>query len=280
MSFTPPEYPTQLTHAYWNKKKGLLARMKNDVETGIGDAADAAKEKFKKIEWDVFDIVKQRPAGNGPKALQQLDLRLEWMKTEWTKSIKPTIEALKTLGTKAKDAAPELTKAKNTDAAKAALEISKEAGAFALSLQMNSEFFTDVLKKVDKVRDEMGDTSQSANETTGDAKVWLKKVLSGLQEVIKVPLPSEGDDPKVWREQWTRVYGTHVKQSGRSLCNVLKTSDQLKKHLPVWTNKFNGFDEQTMPHFKGNLTPAEMMSQSKKLLADVMVEAKILQKDL
>jgi hypothetical protein len=280
MPFEAPEIPTALTHAYWNKKKGVIARMKNDVETGIGEAADEVKEKFKKIEWGVFDIHKTRPAGNGAVALKQLDTRLEDMKAEWTKNIKPAIEAVKVLGTKAKDAAPELTKAKYADAAKGALEIAKEAAAFSLSLQLNGSFYEGVLKEFEKVKEAMAGKQEDNAETVGDPKIWLNKVINGLKVLTAVKAPLEGDDAVVWREEWKRVFEKNVKQNGRSLGNTLKTVPKLAKHLKPWADKFVGFDPDAMPYFKGELTPAQVMAQSKKLFVDVLTEAKELQKDL
>ena len=261
MTFVAPEIPSTLTHAYWNKKKGVIARMKNDVETGIGSAADDVKEKFKKIDWGVFDIQTTKPAFNGEKAIKRVDELFEGMKVEWTRTIKPTIEAIKTLATNAKEAGPELTKAKYTDAAKAALEISKDATLFAASLQLNGSFFEGVLKEIAIVKKEKDDRHQENNETAGDPKVWLNKVINGLKVLNTLKLPLEGEDPVKWQEQWRLTFAKNVTQNGRSLGNALKSEPKLSKHLHLWSEKFVGFVPNAMPYFKEAVTPAQKMAQ-------------------
>jgi hypothetical protein len=87
MAFTPPEYPTTLTSKFWDKKKGIVARVKNDVETGIGKAADAAQGAFKKIDWNVFDYTKNKPAGSNAGVVKSIEFQVEEMKKHWNAAV-------------------------------------------------------------------------------------------------------------------------------------------------------------------------------------------------
>jgi hypothetical protein len=189
------------------------------------------------------------------------------------------------LGDKAKKAVPELKKAKYTDAAKGAEEIASEAGSFGLSLALNGIFFTGVWKLVQDHKDQLGTGQQQLSEiATGDPKRYLVQLVQALKQVSSLPLPKEGEKIEDWRETWNENFTKQVKQNGRSLCNGLKVakSDKLQQHFKVWVHKFNGFTPETMPELRDyqSLAANEIMSRTKKLLVDVVIEAKKLQQDL
>lgn len=50
-----PEYPTELTVKYWNKKKGLLARI-SKVKTGITEELNKTEKLFDAIPWNKLNL--------------------------------------------------------------------------------------------------------------------------------------------------------------------------------------------------------------------------------
>ena len=54
-----PDYPTTLTNADWQKKKGLLAKMAG--ETGIGAALIKAKTAHDAVDWAKIDVLNAYP---------------------------------------------------------------------------------------------------------------------------------------------------------------------------------------------------------------------------
>lgn len=285
MPFTPPTYPTELTSKFWDKKKGLIARMKNDVETGIGKAADEAQALFKKIDWSAFDYDKNKPAGFNSGTEKNIAFQEEEMQKAWRAHVKPLIEAVQELGKKATEAVTPLKTAKYPDAAKGAGEIAQEAKSYTPTLQPNGVFFSGVAKLVEEHRKELksgGDTGNSIAK--GDPKQNLAKLIIGVKALASLKLPQEGEDTEKWIETWNSEFGSKVKNAGRSLTNGMKVSDdpKMKQHLKVWVEKFNGFTVETMPEFRdfNKLSPAELMVRSRKLLVDVANEANRLKVDL
>src|ERR1039457_2882297 len=54
-----PDYPTTLTNADWQKKKGLLAKMAG--ETGIGAALIKATTAHEAVDWAKIDVLNAYP---------------------------------------------------------------------------------------------------------------------------------------------------------------------------------------------------------------------------
>ena len=277
--FEALEFPKALTHKYWNSKKGLVARIKDDVETGIGEATDKAEALYKKINWDTFDIVKNRPAGNGAGALKQLDEKVEQMKSEWTRNVKPLAEAVREIGSAAKNSVPALKKAKYDDAAKAAEQIVKEAAEYSVALQWGSIWFKKVETAVDDLKEGMRKQAELLVKTTGNPKVHAANLVKGLQELLKLPLPDENTKLSDWHEKYSTLWERDVKNPGRSVNNCMKVDERIRKHFPVWEQKFHGFDLNQSPMAKID-EPAEKLKETHAYLLSVAQEIKNLQKDL
>jgi len=112
-------------------------------------SATSAEAAFKKINWNVFDIVRQTPLASG--TLKQVIALKAAVLSEHGKSVKPTIDGLHVLARKAKAAA--VTLGENPlfkDGAKAAAGIDTEASHFAVALALNSLFFEAVAKDWEK----------------------------------------------------------------------------------------------------------------------------------
>jgi len=113
--------------------------------------ATSAEAAFKKINWNVFDIVRQTPLASNAGTLKQVIALKAAVLSEHGKSVKPTIDGLHVLARKAKAAA--VTLGKNPlfkDGAKAAAGIDTEASHFAVALALNSLFFEAVAKDWEK----------------------------------------------------------------------------------------------------------------------------------
>src|SRR5262249_60699584 len=102
MAYKPLVYPATLTKTFWDKKKGLIGKAAG--ETGIGDAAAKAEAAFKKINWNVFDIVRQTPLASNAETLKQAIGLKAAVLSEHGKSVKPTIDGLHILAQTAKGA--------------------------------------------------------------------------------------------------------------------------------------------------------------------------------
>lgn len=57
-----PKYPSELTKAYWDKKKSLSGKAQVK-KTGVGEALAAAKTAFDKIDWAKIDLF-ENPLSN------------------------------------------------------------------------------------------------------------------------------------------------------------------------------------------------------------------------
>lgn len=267
MAYTPPDYPEQLTHKYWDKKKSLLAKAAG--KTGVGEAAKAAAAAYGKIDWYAFNVMNNGRLSvplNSPDAKTLLRKTLDGVTSDWRSTVKPTIDALHALEHTATTAASGKLAKHKSDAA-LANQIAKEARILAAALQTNGIFFTEVYRKCQEAIDNVDKMQAEFKKIAGETKTFLAQLLAGLGKV-----KAQIDDPE-------KLWETDVKQQGRSVSNNLKADAELaKKHLKLWLTQFKGFDWDTLGY--SEMAAAERKAAILKLIGDVQKASAELAKDL
>jgi hypothetical protein len=266
MAYQPMTYPATITQAYWDKKKGIAAKMAG--KTGIGEAAAKAERAFEKIDWTQFDIDKLAPMGVSDENLRVVITLKDNVVTEFRKSVKPAIDDLKELKDTANAAAADMRKNKALkDASKLAEEMAKEADHFSVALQLNGVFFEKVNKQWETNKEAIEHGLTVRAQVMADTAVYLKQLLTGLAQIQKADAPT--------RDLWDHV----VKQQGRSVSNNLKGNPELaKKYLKTWVTKFQGFDWTTLGF--DDHEPVDLKEVLHNFIVDVAHEAQILKADL
>lgn len=260
MANQPPAYPNELTKDYWDKKKGLLAKVAG--KTGVGEAAETAKDAYDQIDWKVFDNATLPALGAARQDPQHFAKQEGLIKAEYAKHVEPTRKALLTLSSTAKTAADSLTKKSLKDAAKVASDISSKAINFATGLKDNGVYFSEVAKDLAKEKASHEKVTALLRKNAADTSQFLKELVKGLMEVR--------NDPS------TQAWDVKVKQQGRSVSNGLKLMQS--KHLTVWTSKFKGFDWATLDFDK--VKGEELKTKVNAFATEVFTEAKILGPEL
>src|SRR5579864_3879584 len=185
MANPPPPYPNELTKAYWDKKKGVLAKMAG--ATGVGQAAQTAQDAYDKIVWKVFDDATQPPPPSARRDPQHFPKCEAAIKKELADHVMPTIKALQTLAATAKKAADDLTKKKLKDAATVATDINSKAGFFAVGLKDNGVYFSKVAKDLEQAKADNKKALDVIAQNAAKTTEFLKELLKGLTEVKNAP---------------------------------------------------------------------------------------------
>ena len=209
------EYPKTLTDADWQKKKGLVGKMK---KTGLGAELVKAEAMHKKI-----DTVKLLP--QNPNTEEEIQAGIKEGKDYYAKMVEPLRKQLfevDKVATKAADTLKKMTG--GGDASKAALAVAKAATDFALTCKS-----LDMDGPLKEMRDRIVKKNMLAAKFLVDA---IKKFLVGAKVFL-----ADGS-VKSWDE--------NVKQQGRSVSNSVKQLDNYNKEFWAEFQKFQGFDLGTM----------------------------------
>jgi len=119
------DYPTELTQAYWDKKKPTLAKTK---KTGIGEALKSLKKAHDDIKWGNFEA---------QASIIKIDELLELLPKECKKVIEPVAEMAKSTEKLCRKWAGDFTKDKLMPkaAATAATDIADAAKKYAAEME-------------------------------------------------------------------------------------------------------------------------------------------------
>lgn len=88
-----PDYPTELTVKYWDKKKGLLARV-SKIKTGITDELTKTFKLFEAVPWARLDLTLFTPHKADK---QQIDDALKEFQKETSTSINAAYKGMRAL---------------------------------------------------------------------------------------------------------------------------------------------------------------------------------------
>jgi hypothetical protein len=267
----PPVYPTELTKTYWDKKKGLLAKMAG--KTGVGDIAKKAEDAHKKIVWSVFNITGNGlPTASNPEALAQTKkYQVDCLDTH-KKLVMPTIKLVLDLAIAAENAGKAFAKNKLVpkDAVKLAKAVEASARSFADEMSYQTgpylkKFNDDMVAQIKSMTDTIAGYKRVATET----KQYMADLQAGIAK-YKQAAP-EGAQ-KAWLD--------FVKQPGRSVSNNLKVAaKEIKdKHYKFWIDNFKGFDWDTLQF--GKLEPGKLKSETHAFCNKVITACKALEPDL
>jgi hypothetical protein len=223
-------YPQKLTKKYWDKHKGVLAKMKG--YTGVGDAADAAEKAHAKIDWDVMDL-------GGSQQLKWNSFSMDaWNKVrdramdEISKKVVPLSDALLDLAKAAKAAEAEFKKSKLIPASstKVAGEVAKDADAFREQVKklpplINQDWQAYVVRLQEVANGLIAKLKEPVTRAPEVAKK-LKDLAGALEKLLKNP-----SDPKFAENRKTIVGAVNstLVQGARDItqgtANVLKVAE-------------------------------------------------------
>ena len=209
------EYPKTLTDADWQKKKGLVGKLK---KTGLGDELVKAQALHKKI--DTVNLLPQNPNTE-----EEIQAGVKAGKDYYAKMVEPLRKQLFEVDKVASKAADTLKKMTGGgDASKAALAVAKAATDFALTCKS-----LDMDGPLKEMRERIVKKNTLAAKFLVDS---IKKFLVGAKVFL-----ADGSKAS-WDE--------NVKQQGRSVSNSVKQLDNYNKEFWAEFQKFQGFDQQTL----------------------------------
>ena len=209
------EYPKTLTDADWQKKKGLVGKLK---KTGLGDELVKAQALHKKI--DTVQLLPQNPNTE-----EELLAGVKAGKEYYAKMVEPLRKQLFEVDKVAAKAADTLKKMTGGgDASKAALAVAKAATDFALTCKS-----LDMEAPLKEMRDRIVKKNMLAAKFLVES---IKKFLVGAKVFLADGSKSSWDE--------------NIKQQGRSISNSVKQLDNYNKEFWAEFEKFKGFDQQTL----------------------------------
>ena len=209
------EYPKTLTDADWQKKKGLIGKLK---KTGLGEELVKAQALHKKI--DTANLLPQNPNTE-----EELQSGVKAGKEYFAKTVEPLRKQLfevDKVATKAADTLKKMTG--GGDASKAALAVAKAATDFALTCKS-----LDMDGPLKEMRERITKKNMLAAKYLTES---IKKFLVGAKVFL-----ADGS-----KESW----GDNIKQQGRSVSNSVKQLENYNKEFWAEFQKFQGFDLGTL----------------------------------
>ena len=209
------EYPKTLTDADWQKKKGLIGKLK---KTGLGAELIEAQALHNKI-----DAVKLLP--QNPNTEVEIQAGIKDAKVYYAKIVFPLrmqLSKVDKVATKAADTLKKMTG--GGDASKAALAVAKAATDFALTCKS-----LDMDGPIQAMRDLIVKKNMLAAKYLTES---IKKFLVGAKVFL-----ADGS-----KESW----GDNIKQQGRSVSNSVKQLENYNKEFWAEFQKFQGFDLGTL----------------------------------
>ncbi|HPE25012.1 hypothetical protein [Albidovulum sp.] len=206
-------YPSILTNKDWQKKKGLIGKMK---KTGIGSALDKAEAVHKKIDWAYLAVNRENPAN-----MEELKKAIQEVKNYYAKLIVPYQKALTEVADTAEGAIKDVKKMIGGGSVVKAIEaIVKEAKTQRVTLK-SFDFEADIKEVAERIERRQ----QLARVHMNDS---LKKFVVGAKAFLSDPTP----------ESWDK----HIKQAGRSVSNSVKELEDYNRVFWKDFQKFGGFD--------------------------------------
>lgn len=206
-------YPGILTNKDWQKKKGLIGKMK---KTGIGDVLDKAEAVHKKIDWAEMAVSKDNPAN-----MEELKTAIQAVKTYYAKAIVPYEKALTEVADTAEGAIKDVKKMIGAGSVVKAIEaIVKEAKTQRVTLK-SLDLESDIKAMVERIERRQELARVHMNDS-------LKKFVIGAKAFLSDPTP----------ENWDK----HIKQAGRSVSNSVKELENYNRVFWKEFQKFEGFD--------------------------------------
>lgn len=247
----PPAYPKLLTKDGWNKKKGIVARIKDDVPTGIGAAAEAAEDAWYKVKWQEVDYTIGKPGNGRPEAVTHIEEFRRELPRKYRAATKEAVDALSELLKKATSAVAPLTKAKHTKAAKGAKEIAQAAAKLLDYVRPDGLYMAEIEEATHEALKEAVQAVDMKDKLLKSPKIYIPKVRLGLERVANFEPPGPKESYSAWWTRFNTEWGNHVKNQGRSIGNILKGNPRYKDFLPVWADELVGFSLENVPSLKG-----------------------------
>ena len=212
------KYPTELTDAYWQRKKGLIAKTKS---TGLGAELEKAEALHKRIQ-----VVKLDAGSDAPKDELQLQAAYKAALAYYERTVLPLRYQLLKVKEVAEKAQETLKKVPGAGSgAEAAADIAKRAGNFAV-----------LCKSID----------MEGPVKACQARFAVKNELSA--KLLKGSLQSfaTGFGAYVRSDQAPEDWEKSIKQQGRTVSNGISQLEDYKKAFWREFQKFEGFDLSTL----------------------------------
>ena len=217
ISATQLVYPTELTDADWQKKKGRLGKL---TSTGLGAVLKSAEAAWKKV-----DVNQLNPAMTPSKTREQLAEKVKACKTYYASKVVPISKEMDNIVKAAKDAQAKLNKAvTGKSAAKAAAAVQKAAETFRVSLKS-----VDLQAAIDKV---LADIKRKEDLAAKNLAPMLKQFAASSKVFLSKPSKAS--------------WGDNIKQQGRSVSNQIAQLPAYRDEFWKDWVKLKGFDLGTI----------------------------------
>jgi hypothetical protein len=212
------EYPRELTDAYWQKKKGVIAKTKS---TGLGAELGKAEDLHKKI-----DTGKLHAGSDGPKNERELQIAYKAALVYFQRTVEPLRHQLHIVRDVAVTAQATLKKVPGAGSgAEAAADIAQKAAIFAA-----------LCKSIDMEGPVKDLQARFAVKTDLAAKA-IQGSLKSFATGFRAYCASE-QAPSDWNDL--------ILQQGRAVSNALAQLEDYNKAFWAEFHKFRGFDLGTL----------------------------------
>ena len=225
-----PKWPAILMNADWQKKKGAISKMLG--KTGVGEAMNAAKALFDKIEWEKMDALSILP---GDRDIPIIRERQKGAKTYYSAHVVPARALVKKVcdaaeATAKKFKANKLVPASSTKHAEAVV---KEADAFWITLKDNAQWAADMNKSFE--------TMIALKEKNAlDENKKLPATIENLEKSLKGSL-------KDMTSSFWRNGSDSPHQRCRSMCNAIRNIPALKaEYWSEWQTYGNEYHKDVV----------------------------------
>ncbi len=215
-----PEYPDELTVKYWEKKKGLLARI-SKIKTGITEELKKTKKLFEQIDWFAMDIHRYTKGTYDRKGLEKA---LKECVEATGDAVQAAYKGMRALEIFLTDKASELKKDKKTagfsddvsEMADAARKFSFMIAPGTLSDQIMVEYKI-CLKSVEV-------KEQLLSQLGKTFKVYVAKAIKAVREAKQQPM-TVPDYAELWSE--------HLRGIGATCKGIIGEYPELKEPLKI-----------------------------------------------
>lgn len=236
MAFKPPPIPENLTPKYWDKHKGIIAKMAG--ETGIGKALTALGELHAKTDWQKFDHCV--PAEGFSPTSAEAKKHLDGAKTFVTKDLQLLVKEFKAVRDLCQETAKKFKANKLlAGSAKTVEDMAKTADLWSVGYQGNSYWIEAQYKILEK---DLEAALFREKQLSGSIDQFFKVVAEiekGLPEMKKLALAAakaletiDVDDKNY--QKFKTTYGDFHSEWVRGLGVTMKPFPEFKAIFAEW----------------------------------------------
>jgi hypothetical protein len=234
-----PDYPEALTVKYWNKKKGVLARI-SKVKTGITEQLEKAHDLFEDVPWEKLDLHAYLP---GRYDRDQLDAALQRLKEETSDKVNKAYKGMRSLENFLHDKAEDLEKNEKTKKfAEDVEEMSKAAKKFSFTLAVGT-LSEPITAAYNQAVIGLNTRAQVMGKTNETFKKYVRTALDATEEGLEKGMSAQFYTTEHWPQN-LRGIGTFA---GKVAENHPELKEPMQRAAQYWVQSALPKNDQAVP---------------------------------